>query len=231
MRRYPHFMLIAWANKKGGVGKSTLATHMAVWLHDSGFKTALLDADEQGSSSRWIGEAEAGITVVSTDDPDKCVPIAQGLISSHDFVIADAPGGMGQISRTLLLLADLAIFPIGPSILDVWSVSEATEILRYAQGINKGRPEGRLVLNKMVKRSTISRELQEAAPKLGLTVAKNVIRDLQVYRDAAQQGTVVSRLGSKGRQAAEEIDTLFTELIGSVDARFNNARRQLVENG
>ena len=138
---------------------------------------------------------------------------------------------MGQISRTLLLLADLAIFPIGPSILEVWSVSEATEILRYAQRINKGTPEGRLVLNKMVKRSTISRELQEAAPKLGLTVANNVIRDLQVYRDAEQQGTVVSRLGSKGRQATAEIEALFSELIGSVDARFNNSRRQLAENG
>jgi len=224
-------MLIAWAQKKGGVGKSTLATHMAVWLHDSGFKTALLDADEQGSSSRWIGQAETRITVESTDDPDKCVPIAQELISSHDFVIADAPGGMGQISRTLLLLADLAIFPIGPSILDVWSVSDATEILRYAQGINRGKPEGRLVLNKMETGGVISRELRETAPRLGLAVASSVIRHLRVYKDAAQQGTVVSRLGVKGRDAAAEIEALFTELLGSVDPRFSNPRRQLAENG
>ena len=199
-------MLIVWANKKGGVGKSTLATHMAVWLHDSGFKTALLDADEQGSSSRWTAQAESKLTVRNADTPEKCVPVVQQLLASHDFVVGDAPGGMGDISRTMLILAGLAIFPIGPSILDVWSVTEATEILRYAQGINRGKPEGRLVLNKMVTRSTISRELQVAAPRLGLTVAKNVIRDLQVYRDAAQQGTVVSRLGVKGRQAAARFE-------------------------
>jgi chromosome partitioning protein len=171
------------------------------------------------------------ITVRTASTPEKCVPIVQELLASHDFVVGDAPGGMGDISRTMLLLASLAIFPIGPSILDVWSVSEATEILRYAQGINRGKPEGRLVLNKMVTRSTISRELQEAAPRLGLAVAKNVIRDLQVYRDAAQQGTVVSRLGVKGRQAAAEVDALFCELMSGMDARFNNSRRQLAENG
>jgi hypothetical protein len=58
-----------------------------------------------------------------------------------------------------------------------------------------------------------------------------VIRDLQVYRDAAQQGTVVSRLGVKGRHAAEEMDALFSELLGSIDARFNTSRRRLAENG
>jgi chromosome partitioning protein len=135
------------------------------------------------------------------------------------------------LSRTLLILADLAIFPISPSILDLRSVAQATNILRYAQGINGGRPDGRLVLNKMRTRDTISRELKDAAPTLGLTVADHVVRDLQVYRDAAQQGTVVSRLGRKGRQAAVEIDQLFSELIGSLHVNSANKGRQLVENG
>lgn len=207
-------MFFVWANKKGGVGKSTLAVHQAVWLFDRGFKTALLDADEQRSSSRWLALAEPQITIAACDTPEECVPIAQELARSHDFVVGDAPGGMGEISRTMLLLADFAFFPIGPSILDVWSVKEATEILRYAQGINRGRPEARLVLNKMETRGVISRELKQDAHKLGLTVATHVIRQLRVFRDAAQQGTVVTRMKEAAPSAAAELEGLFQEVLG-----------------
>jgi len=206
-------MMFVFANTKGGVGKSTLAVHLAVWLHDRGRKTALLDGDKQGSSSRWIAEVEPEITVVTTDSPEKCLLDAQKLALSHDVVIADGPAGIDDLSRTLLILADLAVLPVTPSILDVRSVQQAADILHYAQGINQGRPEGRLVLNKYRRRDTISRELERAAPKLGVRPAKHVIRDLQAYRDAAQQASVVTRMGRKTAHAADEITTLFQELM------------------
>jgi chromosome partitioning protein len=202
-----------------------------VWLHDHGFKTALLDTDKQRSSSRWMVEAEPKITVRVADTPEECLANAQELVSGHDFVVGDAPGGLEDLSRTLLILADLAIFPISPSILDVRSVAGATSVLRYAQGINGGKPDGRLVLNKMKTRSTISRELREAAPSLGLQVAGSVIRDLQIYCDAAQQGTVVSRLGRKGMQASAEIDALFTELVGDQMQTLGREGGGMVQNG
>ena len=223
-------MMIVCANSKGGVGKSTLATHLAVWLFDQGFQTALLDTDKQRSSSQWIAEVEPQIAVRVADTPEECLANVQKLSASHDFVIGDAPGGLEDLSRTLLILADLAIFPISPSILDVRSVAGATTVLRYAQGINGGRPEGRLVLNKMKTHDNISRELRDSAPKLGLQVASCVIRDLQAFRDAAQQGTVVGRFGRKGVQAAADMNALFTELVGDSMAAKQQAGRQKVEN-
>jgi chromosome partitioning protein len=219
-------MMIVCANSKGGVGKSTLAVHLAVWLHDQGFRTAVFDTDKQRSSSHWIAEAEPEITIRVSDDPDECVLIGQELLQSHDFVIGDAPGGLENLSRTLLILADLAIFPISPSILDVRSVAGATTVLRYAQGINRGRPDGRLVLNKMKSRDTISQELKTDAPSLGLAVANSVIRDLQAFRDAAQQGTVVTRFGKRGMQAALDIEALFVELLDKEVKRKNDVRRK-----
>jgi chromosome partitioning protein len=206
-------MFIAVVNEKGGVGKSTLAVHLATWLFDRGAKVALLDCDKQRSSSQWIAEVEPQITVAVIETPENLASEAQGLRQSHDFLIGDGPAGLADISRTLLLLADLAIFPISPSILDLRSVAQATSVLKYAHSINAGRPEGRLVLNRMRTRDTISRELRNAAPNLGLTVANSVVRDLQVYRDAAQQGTVVTRMGSRGRDAAKEVSQLFVELL------------------
>lgn len=206
-------MLIAFANTKGGVGKSTLAVHLAVWLHDQGFSTALLDTDKQRSSSNWVAEAEPNITIAVADTPDECLAQARGLSQSHDFVVADGAAGIDDLSRTLLLLADLALLPISPSILDLRSVQQATSILRFAQELNHGKPEGRLLLNKMRTRETISRELRTAAAGLGITVAETMIRDLQAYRDAAQQGTTVTRMSRRAEQAAAEVRRLFDELL------------------
>jgi chromosome partitioning protein len=207
-------MMISLANQKGGVGKSTIAVHLAVWLFDQGYKTALLDADKQRSSSQWLSQAEERVTVRVADTPDACVAEASDLATTHDFVVGDGPGGIDDVSRTMLLLSDLALLPISPSILDLRSVKQATAILRYAQQINGARPAGRLVLNKMRTRDTISRELIATAPTLGVSVVSVVLRDLQAYRDAAQQGTAVTRMGRKGAAASEEIKRLFTEVVG-----------------
>ncbi|WP_442483393.1 division plane positioning ATPase MipZ [Aeoliella sp. SH292] len=207
-------MMIVFANSKGGVGKSTLAVHCAAWLYDRGFKTALLDADKQRSSSVWMCEVEPQVTVRTANTAEECAVSAQELLRSHDFVIGDAPGGLEDLSRTLLILSDLAIFPISPSILDVRSVLTATDVLRYAQTIRNGLPEGRLVLNKMKTRGRISTQLRDEAPKLGLKVAHNVIRSLEIFCDAPQQGTVVTRLRHKASRAADELNALFNELLG-----------------
>lgn len=223
-------MMIVCANSKGGVGKSTIAAHLAVWLYDQGFKTALLDADKQRSSSVWIAEAEPNITVRTASKPEECLAVAQELHQSHDFLIGDAPGGLEDLSRTLLILADVAVFPISPSVLDLRSVAEATEVLRYAQMLREGQPEGILILNKMKSRGRTSKQLVEEAPKLGLRVAQNFIRLLEAYIDAPQQGTVASRLGRAGKDAAAEIEKLFKELFGEIVAKTHEARRDPVGN-
>ena len=219
-------MLICFANTKGGVGKSTLAAHLAIWLFDRGHTVALLDCDQQRSSSTWIREAEQGIVVETADSPEQVAEVAAKLNYSHEFVVGDSPGGLDDRSRTLLLVADLVLFPITPSILDMRSVAQASAVLKYAQSINRGRPLGKLVLNRIRTRDTISRELVADAPSLGLDVATAVVRDLQALRDAAQQGTVVTRRPDRHRNAAEDLEALFQELLGpflSFSGRVGNA--------
>ena len=63
-------MIITIANSKGGVGKSTLAVHLAAWLHEQGCKVTLADCDTQQSSSEWIREAVPGVKAVRLDNPD-----------------------------------------------------------------------------------------------------------------------------------------------------------------
>lgn len=209
-------MLVCLANSKGGVGKSTLAVHLAVWLHDRGFQTAFLDCDPQASSKQWLAESEPRIEVETAITPEDVAVKGQGLAREANWVVVDTPGSIHDVSRTAMLLAHLAVFPVGPSILDLRSVSQATTVLKYAQTINGGRPIGRLVLNRIRTRDTISRDLIAAAPSLGLEVCASTVRDLKVFRDAAQQGTVVQRMGNLAADAARELDALFAELTAEL---------------
>jgi len=205
-------MIILFTNTKGGVGKSTLATHLAIFLHDGGRRVALLDSDKQASASEWVSEAEPAIRVCHICDPDLAVEKLTELRTEYEFVVCDSPGDINETSRTLMLLADLAIFPVGPSILDVRSLAKATGILKYAQRINGGKPAGRLVLNKVKKRDRISCDLPEVASALGITATTAQVRDLQAFRDAAQQATVVTRM--RPNQARSDVENFFRELLG-----------------
>lgn len=215
-------MVIVFTNTKGGVGKSTLASHFAVYLHDIGASVCLIDADAQRSAFDWVSEAEPKIEVRSATTPEKIAEHVSELVNKYDYVIADAPGRIEDESRTLMLLADLAVFPVTPSVLDLRSVAQAVELLKFARTVNQGRPDALLVLNRVKKRDTISRELQEAAPALGLSVCKTAVRDLQAFRNAAQQGTVVTRMGRFATQAAKDVESLFSEILMSTQEKAAN---------
>ena len=111
--------IIAVANSKGGVGKSTLAVHLAAWLHKQGHKVTLADCDAQQSSSEWIKEAVPEINVQRLESPDEIIEELPSLDQEADYVVADGPGSNTDTSRALLCRADLAIIPCKASMLEV----------------------------------------------------------------------------------------------------------------
>src|ERR1700679_192485 len=139
-------MIIAVANSKGGVGKSTLAVHLAVWLHEQGHRVTLADCDTQQSSSEWIREAMPEVKAVRLDNPEIILNELPLLQADCDFVVADGPGSQTETSRALLLRADLAIVPCKASMLEVRALAKATEVLRVSQDIRGGAPEAIIVL-------------------------------------------------------------------------------------
>ena len=111
-------MIIVVANSKGGVGKSTIAAHLAAWLHEQGHTVTLADCDTQHSSSEWAKEAVPGVKTVRLTDPDEILDRLPALGQQADYVVADGPGSNTETSRALLLRADLALVSVllpGPS--------------------------------------------------------------------------------------------------------------------
>ena len=75
--------VIALTNSKGGVGKSTVAVHLAAWCHQQGRRTALVDADAQGASSLWLHEAEPDIPISRLQTPDGTLSIESLKVLRH----------------------------------------------------------------------------------------------------------------------------------------------------
>ena len=50
--------VIAVANQKGGVGKTTLTVHLAAYLADLGRRVVIVDADPQGNATSWLTDGD-----------------------------------------------------------------------------------------------------------------------------------------------------------------------------
>lgn len=212
-------MLIAVVNSKGGVGKSTIAVHLAAWLHEQGRKVAVVDADVQGSSSQWLAEAVPDIEVVGLHTADDIIKQGTALLERAEVVVADGPAGLADQTRALLLIADLAVVPLSASALDLRAAAQAADVVRQARLVRRGAgPRAVLVLNRVQMHTRLGQEVAEAAVELGLPVAGSRVAMRTALADACGQGSLVWRMGAAAKPAADDIIHLFEELLAHAGA-------------
>ncbi|HEV2968554.1 MAG TPA: ParA family protein [Pirellulales bacterium] len=135
------------------------------------------------------------------------------LAQDADFVVADGPGSQTETSRALLLRADMAIVPCKASMLEIRALAKATEVLRQAQDIRGGVPKAVIVLSMIGLNYRLTQDMRDAAKALGLPLASKSMILRQIYADAPGQGAVVWQMGSRAREAAQEVDELFRVLL------------------
>lgn len=204
-------MIYGLTNSKGGVGKTTIAVHLAAWLVKKKREVIFIDADPQSSAAQWIQELGLPIKLEKISEPEEIIQRMAALAAKVDDVVIDGPAGLSTTTRAIMLKADRVFLPCGPSILDLRAASKAVLLLREAQKARKGKPVGVLIPNKLQKRGRLSREMMGAAKQLG----ENVLAGLsqrQSFADAAGQAKVVWQMGAGALLASHEMQQLMKEM-------------------
>lgn len=217
-------MMLAVVNQKGGVGKTTLAVHLAAWYQQRGLRVAFIDADGQASSTRWLSAAGWPITIVTETRADPILEAAADLATAHDLVIADGPASLAESTRALLLAADHVLIPCGVSVPELESTADMLRMLHNARRVRGGdRPAAHLVLTRIRSdRFLLTRDARDTISRMGTPVCRQVLRLREALADSAGQRTAVWTMGLRARAASAEMVNLITEINGYACTTINH---------
>lgn len=177
--------VIAIANPKGGVGKSTFATNLAGYFAAQGNRVMLGDTDVQQSSRTWLGLRPANLPAITAWEMDDNAVARPPKGTSH--VVLDTPAGLkGSKLDVILKLADTLIVPVQPSIFDILATEEfLNKLARREHACQVG------ILGMRVNaRSRSADQLRHYAGQLGLPVL-GYLRDTQNYIQLAAHGATL----------------------------------------
>jgi chromosome partitioning protein len=184
-----------------------------------------VDSDVQASSSTWLREAAPQIKSIRLLTSEDVVAQLPAIAAQFDCVIADGPAGLSEVTRAILCLADLAVFPCGPSALDLRAVRDAVVVLEQIRAVRGGLPEAVIIPNKLQPQYRLSKELMQVVRSFGMP-AGDGLRLRQAYADAAGQGTVVWRMNTRSaHDATAEMQFLFQQLSSYEPKPQNPGRR------
>lgn len=206
---------IAVVNQKGGAGKSTIAIHLARWLHRQDKVVLVVDADGQKTSSIWLESLSSDIPFKVLQDPDALLDQLPKLAEMHDWVVVDGPATLSETTRALLLWADLALIPCQPAGVDLASASDTVRLVRQAKAIRGGLPKAALLINKAVKGTKLKDEAFAVLERVqDVELLKSVIHQRQVITDSFGQGaTVFDMTGTSAGIARRELNELFKQAM------------------
>jgi chromosome partitioning protein len=210
----PNIMIIALAGQKGGVGKSTTAICLAAEGLRRGLRVLLVDADPQGTSRTWAEVAAEGghesPTVVAMGATMHKPGQLPAIAASYDLTVVDCPPRLGDVQRSALMVADVAILPCGPSAADAWALASAVEVVNEAKALRDGLRACILITRKQ-GRTSVAKSARAVLETSGLVVLSTELASRVAYQEAIAAGCGVTKFCPKDA-AAHEIRNLLDEV-------------------
>lgn len=203
--------VITIAARKGGVGKTTLATHLSVLAAKAGQSVLLFDTDPQRSLA-WWWQIRPGDTPALIECDARELPKIMGDARKEGVAccIIDTPPHAENSIADAMRVADIVLVPSRPGPFDLAGVAATLDL---AQRVGK---TALAVINHAPPRTgatepAIVTEARAALQQMGATVADTVIAQRVALSHAIISGSTVGEYEPDGKAAAE-IATLWAEL-------------------
>ena len=212
---------IALLSQKGGVGKTTLALHLAVgWTH-RGQNVALLDLDPQVSAAKWGDRRQAARPVVRAA-PAQRLPqeLAAIRAAGGEIVVIDTAPRADAVILGVAKVADLVVIPCRPSILDLEALADTLELVQ---------PTGvpiLTVLNAVVPHVPDTALAAAAMTQLGVAVCPVRLHRRVTFSRALLHGLTAQEVEPAGKATAE-----IAQLFRMVEERIRPAAAAVLGGG
>jgi chromosome partitioning protein len=213
-------MIISVTTTKGGTGKTTITTNLAVAFGHRGYKVCIIDADTgQFSSSEWArdrGDERIHIPVYKVV-AEKLNKEAKLLAETFDIVFIDGRPTLSETTDRLILASDVVIIPVQTSKIDIAAfevyVNRFVEINAMKEDYGAYTTAFAL-LNRVKSNTIIKSETREFVGEIinnkKITLINCEIGDRVAYQDAPTQGLGVAEYIDA--KAKKEINLLTDEL-------------------
>lgn len=210
-------MIILVGSQKGGVGKSTIATNLAVEFAHRGQDVCLVDADSQRSAAKWHADrVEQGIApqIACVEKLGNIHSTLLDLDSRYDVVLVDVAGKDSKEMRTGMVAAHMLLTVARPSQFDLDTFEHLNEVIEQALDLN---PE--LDVRGLLTQASSNRKVTES-DDAGAYLAdfplikplRTLVRERKAYRDVIPEGLGVVEW--KNGAARAEIRALAKEVMG-----------------
>ncbi len=198
--------VIAVANQKGGVGKTTTCINLAGALMERGYRVSIGDMNnEQRSAFKWANRGNTFQPIVSMISDRKPKTDLQRLKKSSDIILIDTAPELMTPALKAALLSNLIIIPCTPSPLDIESAEDTIDLIDEAE-----KPF--MLLSSCVRTgTTLGTQLGETLKKIGKTFKTTIYQRVDIV-EAAIVGQWVGEY-KKDSKAHQEYQQLAKELI------------------
>jgi len=194
-------LILSIIAQKGGVGKSMLARSLAVQGLICGLKTAILDADPQGTVVAWGKRRKLrnlpAPAIVALDERTIADAIHDLAARGADLVVIDTPPHSQPIINLAAKASDGALLVTGPYPEDLEQVGVAAAILQAL-----GKPSG-IVFNKTPSKASALSLARAALTAFKMPICPVALTQLVTHPYASAEGLTASEREPDGKGAAE----------------------------
>ncbi len=200
---------IAILGQKGGTGKTTVATALAVRAVQDGINVALLDLDPQASARKWAKRRGNDTPAVARRDPYEVAETLDTLRQGGaELVIIDTPGKIETAATAAAKNADLALIPVRTTALDLDALDDFGDLLRLS-----GDPPAYVVLNAVPAQGRAHESARQVVEKKhGLKVCPVNLGQRAAFAAAMINGQTATEYEPHGK-AAREIEALYALIL------------------